>query len=103
MEIQTHASKAPLKTRGELVEEIKRLVVDSVNIQHIPLHEIQDNTSLFGEGLGLDSVDVLEVVVAVERKYGLKVKDAKSGQHIFRSIGSIADFVAGAGNAAGNS
>ncbi len=94
MEITTDANKAPQKTRAELVDEIKRLIVDSVQIKHIPLSSILETTTLFHDGLGLDSVDVLEVVVAVERKYGLKVRDAKSGQQIFQTIGSIADFVA---------
>jgi|GEM_PF-456599 len=110
MEITSDASKASAKTpektpaeRAALVEEIKRLLVDSVNIQHIPLNEIHDTTTLFGDGLGLDSVDVLEVVVAVERKYSLKIRDAKAGQQIFRSIGSIADFVALQSSSAGTS
>lgn len=109
MQITSDASKASAKTpektpvnRAALVDEIKRLLVDSVNIQHIPLSEINETTTLFGDGLGLDSVDVLEVVVAVERKYGLKVRDAKTGQKIFQSIGSIADFVAQQGSGTGS-
>ena len=94
MENSADGSKALPKTRGELVDEIKRLIVDSVNLQHIPLSDITESTTLFGEGLGLDSVDVLEIVVAVERKYGLRVRDAQTGQRTFRSVGSIADFVA---------
>jgi acyl carrier protein len=88
------ANKPSRKTRVELVEEIKRLVVDSVNIKHIPLTDIHEQTTLFHDGLGLDSVDVLELVVAVEKKYGVRVKDAEIGQKVFRTIGSIADFVA---------
>jgi acyl carrier protein len=87
------ASKARGKTRAELVDEIKRLVVDSVNIQHVPLSDIHAETTLFANGLGLDSVDVLEIVVAVEKRYGIRVRDAQVGQKIFQSIGSIADFV----------
>lgn len=87
-------NKAPSKTRAELLEEVKRLVVDSVQIHHIPLSELQEHTSLFQGGLGLDSVDVLEVVVAIEKKFGVRVKDAKAGQQIFRTFGSITDFVA---------
>ena len=94
METTFDASKAPRKTRAELVSEIRQLIVDSVQIHHIPVEQISDSTTLFGEGLGLDSVDVLEVVVAVERRYGVKVRDAKTGQQIFRTVGSIADFVA---------
>ncbi len=93
---------ADLSAATAIMDEIKRLLVDSVNIQHIPLSEITEATTLFGDGLGLDSVDVLEVVVAVERKYGLKVRDAKTGQKIFQSIGSIADFVAQQGSGTGS-
>jgi acyl carrier protein len=94
LENSADGSKATPKTREELVDEIKRLIVDSVNLQHIPLSDITESTTLFGEGLGLDSVDVLEIVVAVERKYGLRVRDAQVGKSTFRSVGSIADFVA---------
>ena len=97
METTLNSANAPgnnLANREQLVKEIRQLIVDSVQIQHIPVESITEATTLFGEGLGLDSVDVLEVVVAVERKFGVKVRDAKTGQQIFRSVGSIADFVA---------
>jgi acyl carrier protein len=93
MELMTEANKAIPKTRVELVDQLKRLIVDSVQIHHIPLSDIHEDTKLFQEGLGLDSVDILEVVVAVERKFGKKIKDAKTGQQIFQTVGTIADFV----------
>lgn len=89
----TDLSKAQEKSRADIVEQVKQLVVSSVQLHHIPLEDINESTLLFGDGLGLDSVDILEVVVAVEQKFGVKVKDAKSGQHIFQSIGTIADFI----------
>ena len=89
----TELSKANAISRADIVDQIKTLVVDSVQLHHIPREQITESTQLFHEGLGLDSVDILEVVVAVEQKFGVKVKDAKTGQHIFKSIGTIADFI----------
>ena len=89
----TNLNKAIDDRRAELVEELKVLIVNSVQLHHIPLHTIDASTKLFQDGLGLDSVDILEVVVAVEQKFGVKIRDAKAGQQIFQSVGSIADFV----------
>ena len=94
MEISMEVSKTTEKTRAELVEEVKRLIFESVQIHHIPLSDLHADTPLFQGGLGLDSVDVLEVVVAVEKKFGVKVKDTKAGQDIFRTIGTVTDFIA---------
>ena len=93
MELMTEPNKSLPQTRAQLIDELKRMIVDSVQIHHIPLSDIHEDTTLFQEGLGLDSVDILEVVVAVERKFGIKIKDAKSGQQIFKTIGTIADFI----------
>ena len=89
----TNLNKAIDGARAELVEDLKVLIVNSVQLHHIPLDTINASTTLFHDGLGLDSVDILEVVVAVEQKFGVKIRDAKAGQQIFQSVGSIADFV----------
>ena len=77
----------------QLVNDIIQLILTSVNLQHLDAANISEETSLMAGGLDLDSVDVLEVVVAVEHKFGVKVKDVDDGRHIFKTIGTIADFV----------
>lgn len=85
----------------QLVPQIVDLVVDSVNLHHIDRTGIGPQTVLMQGGLGLDSVDVLEVVVAVEQKFGVKVKDAETGKTYFQTIGSIAQFVQSKGQSNG--
>lgn len=78
---------------NQLVEQVIDVIVDAVNLHHMNRSTVTRETLLTQGGLGLDSVDILEVVVAVEHKFGVKVADAESGKIHFRSIGSIASFV----------
>ena len=75
-----------------LKEEIKRAIVESLRLP-IPVEEIGNSTSLFGEGLGLDSIDVLELVLEMERRFGVSIKDDDTGQRVLRSVDTIADFI----------
>lgn len=79
--------------RDSLVAELKTLIVDSVNLHHMDKNLIKADTPFDTNGLNLDSVDILEVVVCVEQKYNLKVKDASVGRKYFVTIGGIADFI----------
>jgi acyl carrier protein len=78
---------------NQLVEQVIDVIVDAVNLHHVNRSAVTRDTLLAQGGLGLDSVDILEVVVAVEHKFGVKVADAESGKTHFQSIGSIASFV----------
>jgi acyl carrier protein len=81
-------------TKNEkLIPEIVDLIVDSLNLHFVNKQDLNASTQLIGEGLGLDSVDLLEVVVALEQRYNVKIKTAEQGHSVFRNIGSIADFV----------
>jgi acyl carrier protein len=75
-----------------LKEEIKRALVESLRLP-IPVEEIGNSTSLFGEGLGLDSIDVLELVLEMERRFGVSIKDDDTGQRVLRSVDTIAEFI----------
>ncbi len=79
--------------RDQLVQELKALIIHAVNLHHLAPEEIRSDTAFGPDGLNLDSVDVLEVVVAVEQRYQLKVKDAEVGRQHFGTIGNIADFI----------
>lgn len=76
-----------------LTAEITALIVDAVNLHHLSADQIRPEMPLTQGGLNLDSVDILEIVVAVEQKYKVKVKDADVGKKYFVSIATIAEFV----------
>ncbi len=79
--------------RGTLVRDIAQTIVEAVNLRHKNLNDIHADTALMGAGLELDSLDMLEVVVAVETRFGVKIADAEEGKRVFRTIGTIAEFV----------
>lgn len=79
--------------REKLSLEIKNLIIDAVNLQHLTPESIENDASLYQGGLGLDSVDILEIIVAIENQYGVKVPNAESGKEAFQSIATIVDFV----------
>ena len=60
----------------------------------VPVAEIQDDAPLFGDGLGLDSIDVLEVVAALEKEFGIVIASQEEGERVLKSVNAIADFVA---------
>jgi acyl carrier protein len=77
----------------ELKVQIKQAIVRSLKLPIKP-EEIQDAAPLFGEGLGLDSIDALELVLELERSFGVVIGDEQTGGKVLRSVDSIAEFVA---------
>jgi acyl carrier protein len=73
--------------------ELKSKIIESLHLQDITAEEIDDEAPLFGTGLGLDSIDALELVVMLEKNYGIVVKDIEEGRPAFRSVRTLADFV----------
>ena len=76
-------------------DRIKRLIVDSLNLEGMKPEMIEDDAPLFGEGLGLDSVDALELVVALEKEFGIKIKSQEIGREVFSSVSTLSEFIAG--------
>ncbi len=74
---------------------VKRLIVDNLHLDGLTPEMIDEQAPLFGEGLGLDSVDALELVVAVEKEFGIKIKSNEIGREVFSSVASLARFIAG--------
>jgi len=74
-------------------EELKELLVDHLSLEDITPADIKDDEPLFGEGLGLDSLDAVEIVVLLQRHYGLEVKDMERGRQIFQTISTLAEYV----------
>lgn len=73
---------------------LKRLIVDSLNLEGFAPDAIADDEALFGQGLGLDSVDALELVVALEKEYGIKIQSHEVDKNVFTSVAALASFVA---------
>jgi acyl carrier protein len=74
--------------------ELKAKIIESLKLQDITPEQIDDDAPLFGEGLGLDSIDALELVVMLEKEYGILIKDIEEGRPAFRSVRTLADFIA---------
>lgn len=79
--------------RDQLTASIIDTVVEAVNLQHFDRSAITADTSLTQGGLQLDSVDILEVVVSIEHRFGVKVGGPEAGKKYFRTFGTIADFI----------
>lgn len=74
-------------------ERIKRLIVESLHLEGMKPDMIEDDAPLFGEGLGLDSVDALELVVALEKEFGIKIKSQEIGREVFSSVATLSQFI----------
>lgn len=72
---------------------LKELLIESLSLEDTEPDDIADDEILFGEGLGLDSLDAVEIVVLLQRNFGLEVKDMKQGKEIFYSIDTLARYV----------
>ena len=77
---------------ARLKEDIKRAIVRSLRLPIAP-ESIEDGVPLFGEGLGLDSIDVLELVLEIERTFGVSITDEQTGNRVLRSVDTIADHI----------
>ena len=81
--------------RDALVAELKGLIVESLSLEDVTPDDIQRDAPLFVEGLGLDSIDALEMAMVLEERYGVELdEDPDKNWEIFQSVESIADFVA---------
>ncbi len=78
---------------NDLKYELKKQIIQELNLQEIKPEDIQDDAPLFGDGLGLDSIDALELVVLLEKYHNVKITDEEVGKKAFRSINSLAEFV----------
>ena len=77
----------------ELIKELKEEIIEALNVEEMTPEDIDENDALFGDGLGLDSIDALELIVLLDKKYGIKLANPAEGKAIFKSIATIADYV----------
>jgi len=77
----------------ELKEQLKAQLIEQLNLEDLTPEEIDSSEPLFGDGLGLDSIDALEIIVLLEKEYGIKLEDPKKGKDVFQSIDSLAAYI----------
>lgn len=79
----------------QLITEVKLKLIDALNLDGMAPEDIDDNAPLFGDdGLGLDSIDVLELIVLLEKNYGVKIENPAKGRQVFQSVAVMADYIA---------
>lgn len=74
--------------------KLKEMIIEELNLEDLTPEEIGDNEPLFGEGLGLDSLDAVELVVQVKKHFGVEIKDMEEGREAFQSIETLAALIA---------
>lgn len=78
----------------ELILELKNQIIEALNLEDMEAADIETEAPLFGEdGLGLDSIDALELIVLLEKSYGIKLKSPAEGKGIFKSVKAIAEYI----------
>ena len=76
-----------------LILKLKEEIIEVLNLEDVTHADIDENAPLFGDGLGLDSIDALELIVLMEKNYGIKLQDPNQGKEIFRSIQVMAEYI----------
>lgn len=78
---------------AQIRKKLKELLVSQLSLEDVKPEEIKDDEVLFGEGLGLDSLDAVEIVVLLQRNFGLDVKDMSQGKKLFHSVDTLARYI----------
>mgnify|MGYP003544512772 FL=1 len=78
---------------AQLKQQLKKQIVEFLNLLSVNPDDIKDDEPLFGEGLGLDSIDSIELIVLLNREYGVVIEDPKEGRKILVDINTMADYI----------
>ena len=76
-----------------LILELKNKIIEVLNLEEVTPEDIQNDEPLFGTGLGLDSIDALELIVLLDKNYGIRLDDPKKGKEIFHSVKTMAEYI----------
>ncbi|MBO4371719.1 MAG: acyl carrier protein [Bacteroidales bacterium] len=76
-----------------LISELKQRIIEALSLEDMKPEDINPDEPLFGDGLGLDSIDALELIVVLEKYYGIKLNDAAQSKAIFKNIATMADYI----------
>lgn len=79
---------------SDLIPTLKAQIIEQLNLKHLKPEDIGDEQPLFAEGVGLDSIDALELIVLLQQKYGIKLANPQDGPEVFKTVKSIADYIA---------
>lgn len=82
------------EVNDDLIEKLKQLIITRLKLVDLTPEMIDTDAPLFGEGLGLDSIDALELVLGLEKEFGVLIPDAEVGRKVFQSVRTMAQFVA---------
>ena len=77
----------------ELVQNLKKDIIEQLNLEDLTVEDIGDDELLFGENIGLDSIDALELIVLLEKNYGVKIEDPEVGKKVFNSVKTMAEYI----------
>lgn len=78
---------------SDLRRELKRSIIEQLNLEELEVEDIENDLPLFGDGLGLDSIDALELIVLLEKDYGIKLTEPEQAKNIFVSVNKMAEFI----------
>ncbi|TDQ28858.1 phosphopantetheine-binding protein [Tenacibaculum caenipelagi] len=76
-----------------LKKELKENIIEVLNLEDLTIEDVNDDDALFGDGLGLDSIDALELIVMLDKDYGIKLTDPSEGREIFKSVEVLATYI----------
>ena len=77
----------------DLITTLKQQMIEVLNLEEMTPEDIDTDAPLLGDGLGLDSIDALELIVLLEKKYGIKLENSAEGKSIFKNVRTIAEYV----------
>ena len=77
----------------QLIEKVKQQIIETLNLEDLTPADIDTDAPLFDKGLGLDSIDALELIVLLEREYGIKLQNPAEGRSIFASVRAMAEYI----------